>query len=90
MSLETNTLAVAEGRKAEQALDVSESSTMPDLEKKDVEAGELDTNKGTVKAATLSPEDSDDYPKGAALIFILIALALSMFLMSLDMVSFPH
>ncbi|CAH0051604.1 unnamed protein product [Clonostachys solani] len=85
MSLDTNTLAESEGRKAEQALDASEKSTMSDLEKKDVEAEELDTSKGTATTATLSPEDDDDYPEGAALVFILLALALSMFLMSLDM-----
>lgn len=31
--------------------------------------------------------DSDDYPKGATLAFIVVALAMSMFLVALDMVS---
>ncbi|VUC32109.1 unnamed protein product [Clonostachys rosea] len=84
MSLETNSLAKSEGRDAE-ALDTSEKSTMSDLEKKDVEAEGLDITKGTEATATSSPKDDDGYPEGAALVFILLALALSMFLMSLDM-----
>lgn len=34
-----------------------------------------------------SPADTDEYPAGATLTFIVVALAMSMFLVALDMVS---
>lgn len=45
--------------------------------------GETDEEKGTTDAAV---EDDGEYPGGTALTFIVVALALSMFLVSLDMV----
>ncbi|KAH8657674.1 efflux pump antibiotic resistance protein [Xylariales sp. PMI_506] len=67
---------------ADPVISSSRSSTTSGLEK---ESRDTDEEAGT--AATISPnsEEDDDYPRGAALTFIVVALALSIFLVALDM-----
>lgn len=52
-------------------------------EKKDLGVGAKSEN---VPEAEPSTADVDDYPQGATLAFIIVALAMSMFLVALDMV----
>jgi hypothetical protein len=65
----------------------SGTSTTSGFEKSNNESGDSDEEKGTATVITPNPED-DEYPKGASLVFIIVALALSIFLVSLDMVRF--
>lgn len=61
----------------------SDPTVIGEKNKEDLEAGG-----DTPESNEPSPvADSDDYPKGVTLAFIVVALAMSMFLVALDMVS---
>ncbi|KAH8881957.1 MFS general substrate transporter [Thozetella sp. PMI_491] len=63
----------------------SGASTASDLEKRDGYNGETDEEKGTAAPTPEPQEDESEYPKGTALVFIVVALCLSIFLVALDM-----
>jgi len=58
-----------------------------DVPKKEEDASSTDIETGTAQAQ--SPEPEGDYPGGFQLTMIVVALVLSIFLASLDMVSSP-
>lgn len=78
-----------------------EQGDITDLEKRPESAEKIDregdvdieataeTKETAAAAAEAEAEDDDDYPQGAKLGFIVLALALTIFLMSLDFVSPP-
>lgn len=76
--------------------DITDLEKRPESAEKVDREGEGDVDieataetKETAAAAAEAENDDDDYPKGAKLGFIVLALALTIFLMSLDFVSTP-
>ncbi|RFU31415.1 hypothetical protein B7463_g4900, partial [Scytalidium lignicola] len=97
----TSTQSLADGEKSEHAyasdlLDpagkpgsIHTPSTVQDLASKE-ESGDNTTKNGSETLEKLDPDDAkadepDEYPTGARLIFIVLALVLSIFLVSLDL-----
>ncbi len=92
MSATASDLAMAEKPGTSDTAVPSKASSITDLEKRDLDSGDTDEEKVVVEtevenAGNSTESDSDEYPKGATLAFIVLALALSIFLVSLDMVS---
>ena len=101
MSATASHLATAEKPGTSDTAVPSKASSFTDLEKRDLDSGDTDEEKVAVEtevenSGNNNESDSDEYPKGATLAFIVLALALSIFLVSLDMVrlsslpSFPR
>ncbi|OAA56295.1 efflux pump antibiotic resistance protein [Niveomyces insectorum RCEF 264] len=86
MSVPTDSLAVPHGDHGESASSQA-SYTSVDLEKTTAQQGDTDEEKGTTAVPSIddaATDDPDEYPKGMKLGVIVLALALSIFLMSLD------
>ncbi|EFX06554.1 efflux pump antibiotic resistance protein [Grosmannia clavigera kw1407] len=85
MSTAASTLAAPRQPEGLTSSQASYTSNSVDIEKKEAVEAE-DEEHGTVDGESTA-DDNDDYPKGAKLAIIVLALCLCVFLMSLDFVS---
>lgn len=84
MTTTADTLAVP--KQPEDLTSSQVSYTSVDMEKKKDLGDTEDEDRGAVSGKTAEDDDDDEYPKGAKLGVIVLALCLCIFLMSLDFV----
>lgn len=69
----------------EKALEASDESTMTGPTEKDLDSGDISTVGETPETPT-----ENEYPSGIRLVFVLLAIVFSVFLLALDQVSKPN